>query len=275
MSEPNQVPGWSDALARGPLLLDAAMGTRLIAQGLDLEHDDPALWNLTQPETVAAIHERDVAAGSDAILTNTFGANRAWLARFACAGRVVEINRRAVALARQAAGRGRFVLGCLGPSAAPQPEAYIEQAMALAEAGVDALLFETHRVEQAEVALHAVRARSELPLLISLAAWPDETERTARRLVDLGASALGCNCQAGMGPMLEMARRLAGVAAVPLITKPNAGLPDEPRASPESFAQAVPALLDLGVRLIGGCCGTTEAHVAALRAPLDAAKTRT
>ena len=95
------------ALARGPLILDAAMGTRLVARGLDLAHDDPAIWNLSHPEAVAEIHARDVAAGSDAVLTNTFGANRPWLARSGRDDRVEAINRRAVALAR--ARRARTV----------------------------------------------------------------------------------------------------------------------------------------------------------------------
>ena len=147
-------------MARGLLVLDAAMGTRLIARGLDLSGDDPSLWNLSHPEVVRELHARDVAAGSDAVVTNTFGANRHWLARYGRAGEVAAINRRAVELAREAAGPGRFVLGSIGPTASEVPGAAREQAEALAGSGVDALLFETHTLEQAERALERSAAPS-------------------------------------------------------------------------------------------------------------------
>src|SRR4051794_5009734 len=101
------------SMARGLLVLDAAMGTRLIARGLDLSCDDPALWNLSHPEVARGLHALDVAAGSDAVVTNTFGANRSWLARYGRAGDVAAMNRRAVELARQAAGPNRFVVGSI------------------------------------------------------------------------------------------------------------------------------------------------------------------
>ncbi len=252
-------------MARGPLVLDAAMGTRLIARGLDLAGDDPALWNLSHPEVVRELHGRDVAAGSDAVVTNTFGANRCWLARYGRAGDVTAINRRAVELARAAAGPGRFVVGSIGPTASRAPDASREQAEALAVSGVDALLFETHSLEHAERALDQVGGTVSLPLLVCLLDWPRSPAEPARRLADLGAAALGANCQHGMEPVLHLAEALHRVTDLPLILKPGAGLPGEPPASPESFARAVSTLEALGARLIGGCCGTTEAHVAALR----------
>jgi 5-methyltetrahydrofolate--homocysteine methyltransferase len=254
------------ALARGPLVLDAAMGTRLVTRGLNLGADDPCLWNHDRPGEVAAIHARDVAAGAEALLTNTFGANRAWLARFGLPGRVVAINRRAVALARDAAGPDRLILGSIGPTAADDPVACREQAEALIEAGADALIFETHRDAQAEVALSAVRPIATVPLLVSLVAWPDDVSGAARRLADLGASALGGNCQPGMGPALRLAETLRRAIDLPIIVKPAASGPGLPLpADPSSFAAAVPRLLALGPVLVGGCCGATEAHVAALR----------
>jgi 5-methyltetrahydrofolate--homocysteine methyltransferase len=271
---PERARAFRRALACGPLLLDAAQGTRLIARGLDPRRDDPALWNLSQPSAVADIHRRDAEAGADVIVTNTFGANRAWLARYDLEEMVGEINRRAVELARRAAGADRFVIGSIGPSAADKAEAYAEQAIALDEAGVDALLFETHRLDQAETALRSVCGLSSLPLLVSLVTWPDALAGAADRLAAAGASALGSNCQPGMESMVTLASRLRDATALPLLVKPSAGLPGSPPASPESFAQAVPALLALGVRLLGGCCGTTEAHVAALRVALDAARPR-
>jgi 5-methyltetrahydrofolate--homocysteine methyltransferase len=253
------------ALTRGPIVLDAAMGTRLIALGLDLRSDDPALWNLTDPEAVAENHRRDVEAGADALLTNTFGANRAWLARSGRSGETAAINRAAVVLARTAAGADRLVIGSIGPTGADTAGAVREQAETLAEAGVDALLFETHTADQAEAALGQVSGAIALPLLVSLVAWPESPGETARRLEGLGASAIGGNCQLGMGPALRMAVALRGVCALPLIVKPSAGRPEDPPATPASFAESVPALVRLGAVLVGGCCGTTEAHVAAIR----------
>ena len=113
---------------RRPLALDAGMGTRLVAAGLDLRRDDPALWCLSHPETVAAIHSRDLAGGARAVLSNTFGANRCWLARFGQAHRVELLNRRAVQLARTAPGPDRFVLGSVGPTAGRDPGAAADQA---------------------------------------------------------------------------------------------------------------------------------------------------
>ncbi len=252
-------------MARGALVLDAAMGTRLIAMGLDLSDDDPALWNLSHPEAVRELHARDVAAGSDAVVTNTFGANRHWLTRYGRAGDVAAINRRAVELARDAAGPGRFVFGSIGPTASGVSDASREQAEALAVSGVDALLFETHTRERAERALEQVGGTVSLPLMVCLLDWPPSPAEPARRLAVLGATALGANCQHGMEPALRLAEALHRVTDLPLIFKPGAGLPGEPPASPDSFAQAVHELESLGARLIGGCCGTTEAHVAALR----------
>jgi 5-methyltetrahydrofolate--homocysteine methyltransferase len=250
------------------------MGTRLIARGLDPARDDPALWNHSHPSEVAAIHRRDVAAGADVLVTNTFGANRAWLARWDMDGQMDKVNRRAVRLARRASGSGRFVIGSIGPSATDESEACAEQAVVLAEAGVDALFFETFRLDQAEQALRAVRGLTTLPLLVSLVAWPDDLRAAASRLALAGATVLGSNCQVGMEAMIRLAKRLRQATELPLLIKPSAGLPGDRPASPEEFAQAVPALLAAGVRLLGGCCGTTEAHVAALRAACDAALSR-
>ena len=229
------------------------MGTRLIARGLDLAGDDPCLWNLARPEEVADIHRRDVAAGSDALLTNTFGANRRWLSRFGRGDEVREINARAVARAREAGPR--LVFGSVGPSAGDDLGAMIEQVDALAEAGVDAILFETFGPSGPPM----VRLDTGVPILVSY---------ISEAKMPHGVAAVGCNC-------LDLAATSSLVAAMsqksdlPLIAKPSAGLPGGPSATPEDFAEAVPAWLRLGVRLIGGCCGATERHVAALRRGID------
>jgi methionine synthase I (cobalamin-dependent) len=255
------------ALGGGLVLLDAAMGTRLIARGLRLDGgDDPCLWNLERPGDVLDVHRRDVAAGAGAVLTNTFGANRAWLGRFgrsmAMPSRTEPINRAAVLLARRAAGAPRFVLGDIGPTAADAGAA-AEQAAILVDAGVDALLFETCRLDQAEAALEQV-GRVKVPVLVSLLDWPDPPDAAVGRLIALGAEALGGNCQVGMAAALALAERLRAATPLPLIVKPAAGraCPD----SPSAFAEHVSGLRALAPVLVGGCCGTTEAHLAALRA---------
>ena len=253
------------AMARGPLLLDAAMGTRLVGRGLRLADDDPALWNLSRPEIVAEIHRRDVEAGAEVLLTNTFGANRKWLSRFGRADEFAPINRRAVELARREVGDNGFVAGSISPIAAEEPSSYRDQAEVLVDAGVDALMFETHRLDQAEIALGQVAPDSSVPLLISLFAWPDSLDEAVRRLADLGASAVGLNCVAGMKSAVRIAEALRRVTVLPLIVKPSAGFPGEVMASPASFALESAALLALGPILVGGCCGTNESHVAALR----------
>ena len=185
------------ALDRGPLVLDAGMGTGLCALGLDLRTDDPALWNLTHPAEVLDQHVRDVKAGSQVLFSNTFGANRSWLARHGRADSVEAINRAAVALARTAIGADGFVAGDIGPSAAEQPGAAAEQAAMLVDSGVDVLVFETFRAEPLLDVLREVLEALGTPVLIlaSLWKWPEEPVATARRLQDLGVTAVGINCR--------------------------------------------------------------------------------
>jgi 5-methyltetrahydrofolate--homocysteine methyltransferase len=263
------VPGrFLSAIAAGPLLLDAGMGVRLMLDfGLDCESDDPSLWNLEHPEHVFEFHRRDVAAGSDVLVTNTFGANPAWLERFDKAREWAEINRLAVDLARDAAGPDRLLAGSIGPTASEADSAYRSQAEVLADSGVDALLLETHRIEQALAGLSALRRAFQLPIVVSLAILPESSSEAARRLVEAGADVIGVNC---VRP--ETARAFVEAVCIgPLWYKPGAMYPGLPSIGPDEFARDVPDLLRGGVRMIGGCCGATDAHVAALRIALDTA----
>ena len=264
----NQRGSFLDAINAGPLVLDAGMGTRLMALGLDPRSDDAVFWNLGRPGDVLAIHRRDVAAGSGAILTNTFGANRFWLRKFGRDGAVDSINRRAVKLAREAAGPGRFVIGTVGPTAALEEGAAVEQAAILVEASADALIFETYRFAEAERVLRDVSRSlaAPIPLLASLWEWPDPAGPVARRLLEAGAIVIGLNCQAGITAAVEFAESLEGHVRCPLLVKPSASTPRRPDDDPACFAGAVPRLLARNVRLFGGCCGTSDAHVAALAA---------
>ena len=255
-----------EAIETAPLVLDAGLGTRLMARGLVPRFDDPALWNLDRPEEVLAIHCRDVAAGAGAILTNTFGANFFWLDRFGRGAMVEPVNQRAVKLAREAAGPARFVIGDIGPSAARREGAAVKQAAILVDAGVDALFLETFQFAEAERILRDLRRTLtvQIPLLASLWEWPERPGAAARRLRDAGANVIGMNCVPGIDAAIEFALRLAGKTECPLLVKPSAGRPGRPEDEPAAFAAAVPRLLDHGVRLLGGCCGTSDAHVAAL-----------
>ncbi len=250
------------ALAHRPLVLDAAMGTRLLAQGLDLAHDDPCLWSLDRPEIVLDTHRQDRQAGADVLLTNTFGASRPNLARLGRSEDAEAILEAAVSLARQAAGPLGFVAGCLGPVPDHDLLEYQRQADHLADQGADLLILETQTAESALALVAALHVP--LPLIVSLYRLPDPPFESLRPLADLPLAALGVNCVPGPSASLDALSRFP--RSLPLLAKPSAG----PLDSPESFAAAVPPWLSLGVRLMGGCCGTTHAHVAALRSALDA-----
>ena len=267
-----------DALRDRPLLLDSGMGLRLIRNHSIAATEDTSFANVTRPLDVRRFHDEDIAAGADAILTNTFGANRSVVRHFKQAhGRdhnVTDLNRRGVAIARQAAGPDCFVLGSIGLARVfdDTPDgnvefAYRQQARILAEGGVDAIILETHDFESASVALRAISGQDTPPILVSLYRWPDDVEGAARTLLDLGASILGANCGKSTADVVKCIERLAGRIDAPLLAKPGTTT-DE---GPDVFAAIVPKVLAMGVRLIGGCCGATAEHVAAMRRALDRA----
>ncbi len=245
------------ALRAGPLVLDAAIGTRLIAQGLDLRDDDPAFWNLTHPEEVARCHELDRHAGADIVLTNTFGANRVWLGRWNRAAEFAEINRAAVTLARSS---GAMVLGSIGPTAwnSSDPSALLAQAEVLLEAGVDGLILETFTGVNAIEAVASLRSITSGPIIASVFDPGDY----GAQLADAGADVVGVNC----AHPVDAARMLMELdAQLPLLWKPSAALPERYALTPSEFAAPVSDLIRHGVRLLGGCCGATSDHIAAIR----------
>ncbi len=243
------------------------MGTRLVALGLRLDRDDPALWNLTHPADVLGLHGRDVAAGSEVLLTNTFGANRGWLDRYGHGDAVVSINRKAAELARLAAGPGRFVLGDIGPSAASRSGAAAEQAAILVESRVDGVLLETYRAGTVESVLAEISpvVGGTLPIIVSLWEWPDSIAPLAQRLMELGASILGMNCRPGIDAAVKFVERISQAVSCPLFIKPSAAA-ETAEGTPAAFGVLMRRLLESKVCILGGCCGTTEAHVAALAA---------
>jgi len=290
-----------ERLATGrPLLADGAMGT-LLQQRADVPiRTCFELFNLERPDLVRGVHEDYLRAGADIIETNTFGANRLRLGEVGLAEQVEALNRAGVRLARQAianTGRAAYVAGAVGPLGAilrpygpisqeQAEEAFREQLRTLIEEGVDLLVFETF-INHDELLLALGVARQlapELPIVAQATFNSDRQtymgyppSRVANDLYKAGATVIGVNC--GLGPM-QLAQIVADMhRAVPqarLSAMPNAGYPESVggrimyTASPSYFADFVPSLCAHGAQIIGGCCGTTPEHVAALRAALDA-----
>lgn len=281
-----------------PLLLDGAIGTALIGAGMPPQAC-PEQWALDHPSVVTDLQRRYVQAGSTVLYTPTFGANRVRLKPYGLDGQVAAMNAALTALTRRVAeeaGGRCLVAGCIGSAGLP-PEPwgdapfdqltaiYAEQADTLCRAGVDLLVCETMTsLTEARAALLAARGTG-LPVWVTLTV--DEHGRTfsSGRLLpavitlqSLGASAVGVNCFAPSSPdgdwdnaVLAMTEPLAEAfphATVPLIAKPNA-LTKSGNLPPEDFARHMNALLDAGAVIVGGCCGTTPDHIAALRRVLD------
>jgi methionine synthase I (cobalamin-dependent) len=236
----------------------------LILQGNIGENDSSARANLDCPDAVLALHFADIEAGADAILTNTFATSRPSLKKEGRESIFERTNRQAVALARQAAGDSRLVIGSIGPVPIPNPDAYREQADLLAECGVDALILETHTFEAAEIGARAALREVQLPVMVSLYQWPSDPKAAADTFHDLGVSAIGANCGNSSLDVLTIIERLVGQTTLPLLAKPSASSTE----GPTDFGLLASKLLNRGVRMIGGCCGATSAHLAAMRAEI-------
>ncbi len=287
-----------ERLRRGPILADGGMGTMLYRRGVPFDRCFDEL-NLSDPKLVQRIHLDYLHAGAQLIETNTFGGNCIRLSSHGFEGKVREINLHGVKVAREAReieGTDALVAGAIGPlgkSLAPlgsvtPDEAralFAEQAAALLEGGVDLFIIETmsDQREMAE-AIAAVRSVSRLPI-IALMTFTDEgvtlagkgPEETGRFLESTDADVIGANCSVGPQGMLEWIYRLARVVRKPVTAMPNAGMPRlvDGRfvysASPEYFASVASAFLANGAQIIGGCCGTTPDHIAAMAAVLRSA----
>lgn len=282
-----------EALRQRPLLCDGAMGTQLIAAGLS-PGECGEKWNVDNAPAVEAIHRRYREAGCDLLTTNTFGGTAHTLSRHGLDGRTAELNKAGAVAARHAGGEGAYVLGDIGPFGdflAPVGdfeetqvhELFILQAKALADGGVDAFVVETMS-DPAEMAIAIRAAKSvKLPVIATysfqLAGDTFRTmmgatvEQTVKAAIDSGADVVGSNC--GTGLSLEQYLRLAeelvlAASGAPVILQPNAGAPHDDNgkliydATPEQMGQIVPKLLACGVRIIGGCCGTTPDHLRAM-----------
>ena len=274
------------------LLSDGAMGTQMQLAGLASGHCGEA-WNLDQPEKVLKIQRAYAEAGSDCILTNTFGASRIMLNRHGEADRTVAINQAAVRIAREALNCDGFVFGDIGPfgglmepygdiARADVEFAFREQARALVEAGVDAIIIETQTaLEELEIAIDASKEAG-APVVIGSVAFDkmlDEEdvrtmmgvspEHAAEFMVKRGCDILALNCGTGidMKRAADIVRRYRSISGLPTMAQPNAGQPVLEnmqvlyKETPDQMAEGLPALLEAGARIIGGCCGSTPAHI--------------
>lgn len=265
-----------------PTLLDGAWGTELQALGLT-PGACPDAWNLTAPERVQRVAQSYVDAGSQVILTNSFGANRIVLTRHGLAGDARAINRAAAEISLRAASDRAKICASVGPTGkllamgditeTELREVFDEQLSALAEGGVGAVVLETF-TDLDELGI-AVTAAKELHLFVvgcmvfDSGAKKDRTamgvtpEQAVKRLVALGVDALGANCGRGIDAYVPICQRLRAATELPLWFKPNAGLPElvdgqtTYMTTPEQFSAGATQLLAAGANLIGGCCGTS------------------
>jgi 5-methyltetrahydrofolate--homocysteine methyltransferase len=292
-----------EAIGQRPLLGDGAMGTQLMLAGLEQGSCGEA-WNLTQSQKVLGIQQRYAQAGSDCILTNTFGGSRIMLNRHGNADDVVAVNRAGVEIARQAfaaVGRDGYVIGDIGPfGGLMEPfgdfteqqvrDAFNEQAKALVDAGADAIIIETQTsLEELGIGIDAAKEAG-APCIIGSMAYDVtldgstfrtmmgvDPERAAEFMEERGAHIVALNCGTGMdmARAAEAVQRYRQTTALPVMAQPNAGQPklvnmkvcyDE---TPQQMVKGVVPLLEAGCAIVGACCGSTPDHIRAFRAVMD------
>lgn len=272
------------------LVLDGATGTNLQRRGLPAGTPSD-LWVMDNPEGVVQLHRDFISAGSDIILTNTFGSSRLHLGHAGLTDRFEQTNRQAVELAqRAAADTDTLIAGSMGPlgemlqpygtlAEADAEQAYAEQARLLSEAGVDLLVIETQfDLTEAQAAVRAVRSVSDLPLVCSFSydrgtrsMMGVKPAQMGKELSGSGVTALGINCGRSLDDNLKALNELRQATDLPIWFKPNAGMPrtDENNqlvydVTPEQMGEAVAQWVEAGAHLVGGCCGTSPEHLAAI-----------
>lgn len=271
-----------------PIFLDGATGSNLMRAGMPMGCC-PEAWILEHPNVLYELQKEYVEAGTDILYAPTFTANPIKLAEYGLQGRMEEMNRELVELSKRAAGGRAFVAGDLtmcGKQLYPMGdlgfeelvEAYKAQILAIESAGVDLYVVETMMsLQESRAALIALKETTEKPVMVSLTYNEDGrtlygTDPVTATVVlqSLGADAIGLNCSTGPEGMAPLVKAMAGVARVPILAKPNAGLPELVdgetiyRMEPEEFAKAAVALVEAGASILGGCCGTTPEHIRAL-----------
>ncbi len=277
------------------LLCDGGMGTQLYSKGVYLNSCFDEL-NLNAPDLVKEVHHDYIQSGVDIIETNTFGANRYKLKKFGLEEKVKEINRMGALIARDTAGQEIFVAGSIGPlglkiepwgttAVEEAEEAFMEQAQALLEGGVDLFLLETFSdINEIHQAIKAVqKIGQDLPIIAEMtieeggnSLYGTTPEVFTRKLEEWRSHVIGINCSVGPAHMLQCIEKMARITEFPLSAMPNAGIPREVEGrniylcSPEYMAEYAKRFILNGVKVIGGCCGTTPAHIKAIRGAIKA-----
>lgn len=288
-------------LKKGPVLCDGAMGTLLYGKGIFINRCYDEL-NLSQPDLIRGIHHEYMQSGADIVETNTFGANSFRLARHSLADKVHEINLQGAHLAREAAKSfGGWAAGSVGPlgirieplgktSLEEARAAFRQQIAALVEGGVDLIILETFGyLEELHQALLASRdVNPEIPVVAQVTIDEDGNcldgsvpEHFAQKLESWGADVIGCNCSVGPVDMLDAIERVRAATSLPLSAQPNAGMPRSVEGrniylcSPEYMASYARKFVAAGVRLVGGCCGTTPEHIRVMKSALRVGEAKT
>jgi 5-methyltetrahydrofolate--homocysteine methyltransferase len=281
-------------IAAGEILIsDGAMGTLLQARGLG-PGECPESWCVTHPEVVRGIAAAYLAAGCDIVETNSFGGTRYKLREYGLEEQAAALNTAAAALAKEVAGARGIVAASVGPTGRIAEDeggdateddlytAFAEQMAALAAGGADALCIESiFSLTEARQAIRAAKTVTALPVICTFTFAPGargyrtmmgvDPARAAAEAAAAGADIVGANCGTGIADMIEITRAMrAALPDAPIMIQPNAGLPILKNGhtvfleTPASMGARVPELLDVGVNIIGGCCGTTPEHIAAM-----------
>jgi homocysteine S-methyltransferase len=293
--------GLNSRLLKGAVLCDGAMGTLLYSKGIFINRCYDEL-NLSAADLIRGIHQEYLKAGAEVIETNTFGANSFRLAKHGCLDKLVDINRQGARLARDAAKSfDALVAGAVGPlgvrieplgrvSLAEARAVFREQITALNDEGIDLVILETFGyLEELHQALLAARdVNPDLPVVAQVTIDEDgncldgsSPEHYGAQLEAWGADVIGCNCSVGPVAMLDSLERVRVVTTAPLAAQPNAGIPRSVEGrniylcSPEYMANFMESFVNAGVRLVGGCCGTTPEHIHAMKLFLKAGAART
>jgi 5-methyltetrahydrofolate--homocysteine methyltransferase len=288
----DEKPGILDRLAAGDLLIfDGATGTYLQNNGLE-PGGSPELMNASDPDVIKGMAKHYFDAGSDIVLTNTFGGNKFMLKRYGAEERLFELNKAAAELARAAAPEGKYVAGSIGPTGefieplgtATEDELYdtfAEMSKAFEAGGADAVMIETQlAIEEAAIAVRAAKETTNLVVMATMVfdkgprgyftMMGVTPEQAVEGLEEAGADIVGTNCGNGIERMVEIATRMRAVTDKYLVVQSNAGLPVIRNGetcyleTPEFMAEHYRKLADLPINILGGCCGTTAEHIRAL-----------
>lgn len=282
-----------DHLEQSPYFIsDGGIGTYLQSHGLE-PGDSPEKLNLTQPTVVRQMAKNFFDAGSDMILTNSFGGNKFMLKKYGVASQLYEINREAASLARMAAGKNQWVIGSIGPSGEfleplgdvsheEMHDAFAAQAQALEEGGANGILVETMTsLDEITIAIDAIHKSTALPVLATMtfdkgprgyfSMMGVTPHQTATALSNTHVVVLGANCGNGIDQMTEIFELLSGASSKPVLIHSNAGIPKIVgkevvyNEEPEYMAEYFVSLIERGAKIVGGCCGVTPKHIEALR----------